>query len=271
MVGYLQKMLHDDQVTSAPRNVKVSMRTAVWMVMWRHPAIRAPFNGWSSAYLARVAIKPGISFSASSISLRPKAARLRSATYTEYCHQLQFNDPDITSEWKDKPWTWRLGQTFWVWVSLRWGGNWKKRYEEDCIEDIGLAGVQIESEWKQSRNGPIITEVKGVGFCREERESGRRRRKRRGMLILRRGARGFSEIALVGLAVSQRFGHKRPLRRKLSIDSGEKLRAASLTVYFSIFNILRYLETSTVLSNLYTTRLFIWAGDFKLNIGSICR
>jgi hypothetical protein len=73
-------MLHDDQVTSAPRATRVSMRTAVWMVMWRQPAIRAPLRGWSAAYLARVAIKPGISFSARSISLRPKAARERSAT-----------------------------------------------------------------------------------------------------------------------------------------------------------------------------------------------
>lgn len=50
------------------------------VLMCRHPAMRAPFNGCSSAYLARVAMRPGISFSASSISRRPKAARLMSAT-----------------------------------------------------------------------------------------------------------------------------------------------------------------------------------------------
>jgi hypothetical protein len=50
------------------------------ILMCRHPAMRAPFNGCSSAYLVRVAIRPGISFSASSISRRPKAARLISAT-----------------------------------------------------------------------------------------------------------------------------------------------------------------------------------------------
>lgn len=48
--------------------------------MCRQPAMRAPFNGWSSAYFLRVSMRPGISFSASSISRRPKAARERSAT-----------------------------------------------------------------------------------------------------------------------------------------------------------------------------------------------
>jgi hypothetical protein len=42
--------------------------------------MRAPLRGWSAAYFSRVAIRPGISFSASSISRRPKAARLMSAT-----------------------------------------------------------------------------------------------------------------------------------------------------------------------------------------------
>lgn len=50
------------------------------ILMCRQPAIRAPFKGWSSAYFLRVSMRPGISFSASSISRRPKAARLRSAT-----------------------------------------------------------------------------------------------------------------------------------------------------------------------------------------------
>jgi hypothetical protein len=50
-------------------------------LMCRQPAIRAPFNGWSSAYFWRVIIRPGISFSANSISRRPNAARLISATF----------------------------------------------------------------------------------------------------------------------------------------------------------------------------------------------
>jgi hypothetical protein len=36
-------MLHD-QVTSAPRAIKVSINTAVWIVMCKHPAIRAPLR-----------------------------------------------------------------------------------------------------------------------------------------------------------------------------------------------------------------------------------
>lgn len=50
------------------------------ILMCKQPAIRAPFKGWSAAYFSRVAMRPGISFSASSISRRPNAARLMSAT-----------------------------------------------------------------------------------------------------------------------------------------------------------------------------------------------
>jgi hypothetical protein len=60
-------LTQEDQVTSAPRAVRVSMRTAVWMVlyttvrvfqcigytwgsyMWRQPAMRAPLRGWLAA------------------------------------------------------------------------------------------------------------------------------------------------------------------------------------------------------------------------------
>lgn len=48
--------------------------------MCKQPAILVPFNGCSSLYFNLVAIKPGISCSANSISLLPKAARLMSAT-----------------------------------------------------------------------------------------------------------------------------------------------------------------------------------------------
>jgi hypothetical protein len=73
--SWVEKMLQLVQVTSAPRAVRVSMRTAVWMVMCKQPAMRAPARGWSAAYLVRMAIRPGISISARSISRRPKAAR----------------------------------------------------------------------------------------------------------------------------------------------------------------------------------------------------
>jgi hypothetical protein len=50
------------------------------VLMCRQPAMRAPFSGCSSAYFSRVAMRPGISFSARSISRRPNAERLMSAT-----------------------------------------------------------------------------------------------------------------------------------------------------------------------------------------------
>src|SRR4051812_47790331 len=73
-------MLQEAQRTSAPSAVSVSMSTAVWMVMCREPLTRAPASGCAEPYSARIAIKPGISCSASVISLRPKSARERSAT-----------------------------------------------------------------------------------------------------------------------------------------------------------------------------------------------
>src|SRR3954454_24775661 len=73
-------MLQLAQRTSAPRLVSVSIRTAVWIVMWRLPVIRAPLRGCSPAYFSRRDMRPGISCSASSISLRPYSASERSAT-----------------------------------------------------------------------------------------------------------------------------------------------------------------------------------------------
>ena len=53
---------------SAPRAASVSIKTAVWIVICREPAMRAPFNGFLGPYSSRVAIRPGISVSASEIS-----------------------------------------------------------------------------------------------------------------------------------------------------------------------------------------------------------
>ena len=75
----VEKILHDAQRTSAPKSLSVSINTAVWMVIWSEPVMRAPLNGLVSANSSRIAIKPGISVSAMAISLRPKAARLISA------------------------------------------------------------------------------------------------------------------------------------------------------------------------------------------------
>jgi hypothetical protein len=58
---------------------RVSISTAVWMVMCSEPVMRAPLSGCSSANSSRSAIRPGISVSAMRISLRPQSARLMSA------------------------------------------------------------------------------------------------------------------------------------------------------------------------------------------------
>ena len=76
----VEKMLHDTQRTSAPSDTSVSMRTAVWTVMCSEPAMRAPCRGRASAYSRRSSIRPGISCSASRISLRPNSWRSMSAT-----------------------------------------------------------------------------------------------------------------------------------------------------------------------------------------------
>ena len=78
--SWVEKMLQDDHVTSAPSSTSVSIKTAVWMVMCKQPAIRAPANGLEAPYSARKAIRPGISASANLISLRPQSARLMSFT-----------------------------------------------------------------------------------------------------------------------------------------------------------------------------------------------
>src|ERR1035437_2129627 len=73
-------MLQLAQRTEAPRSARVTMSTAVWMVMCSEPVMRTPSSGRSLAYLRRMAIRPGISCSAMEISLRPQSARERSAT-----------------------------------------------------------------------------------------------------------------------------------------------------------------------------------------------
>ena len=78
--SWVEKMLQLAQRTRAPRAVRVSISTAVCTVMCSDPVIRAPASGWAGPYSRRIAISPGISCSASSISLRPNSASERSAT-----------------------------------------------------------------------------------------------------------------------------------------------------------------------------------------------
>src|SRR5271167_2544525 len=73
-------MLHDAQRMSAPSAARVSISTAVWIVMCSEPAMRAPRSGCSGPYSSRVAISPGISISAMAISLRPHSASPMSLT-----------------------------------------------------------------------------------------------------------------------------------------------------------------------------------------------
>ena len=75
----VEKMLHDDQVISAPNSIRVSIKTAVWIVIWRQPAILAPLRGFEGPYFLRKCINPGISFSANVSSFLPNSARLMSA------------------------------------------------------------------------------------------------------------------------------------------------------------------------------------------------
>src|SRR6266436_6336806 len=78
--SWVEKMLQLAKRRDAPRSTKVSIKTAVWIVMCNEPVIRTPANGLAFAYFARIAIRPGISCSAISISFRPNSARPRSAT-----------------------------------------------------------------------------------------------------------------------------------------------------------------------------------------------
>src|SRR6266446_5915911 len=78
--SWVEKMLQEAQRTSAPRACRVSISTAVWMVMWSDPAMRAPRSGCWLAYSSRMAMRPGISVSAMRISLRPQSDSLRSVT-----------------------------------------------------------------------------------------------------------------------------------------------------------------------------------------------
>ena len=43
--SWVEKMLHDAQRTSAPSATSVSISTAVWIVMWSEPVMRAPASG----------------------------------------------------------------------------------------------------------------------------------------------------------------------------------------------------------------------------------
>jgi hypothetical protein len=78
--SWVEKILQEDQRTVAPSAISVSISTAVWIVIWRQPAMRAPLSGFFSPNSRLSAIRPGISVSAIAISLRPQSALEMSAT-----------------------------------------------------------------------------------------------------------------------------------------------------------------------------------------------
>src|SRR6266581_1630030 len=91
-------MLQETQRMSAPSAASVSIRTAVWIVICREPAMRAPFRGCLGPYSSRVAIRPGISVSASEISLRPNSARPMSFTMYSDAGLAVMTIPDVEME-----------------------------------------------------------------------------------------------------------------------------------------------------------------------------
>ena len=78
--SWVEKMLQEHQRISAPRAASVSISTAVCTVMWSEPMILAPLSGCWAPNSSRMAMRPGISCSASLISLRPNSASEMSAT-----------------------------------------------------------------------------------------------------------------------------------------------------------------------------------------------
>mmetsp|Transcript_12247 Transcript_12247/g.34072 ORF Transcript_12247/g.34072 Transcript_12247/m.34072 type:complete len:255 (-) Transcript_12247:71-835(-) len=70
----VEKMLQEHHLTFAPKAVKVSMSTAVWMVMCKLPEMFTPLKGCLAPNSFLHCISPGHSTSAISISNLPKSA-----------------------------------------------------------------------------------------------------------------------------------------------------------------------------------------------------
>mmetsp|Transcript_33372 Transcript_33372/g.53473 ORF Transcript_33372/g.53473 Transcript_33372/m.53473 type:complete len:204 (+) Transcript_33372:822-1433(+) len=74
----VENMLHEHQRISAPNACNVSIKTAVCIVKCKDPVILAPLSGCLAFISATHDMRPGISTSASLISLRPYSHCLRS-------------------------------------------------------------------------------------------------------------------------------------------------------------------------------------------------
>lgn len=58
--SWVEKILQLHHLTLAPRVLRVSIKTAVWMVMWSDPEILAPLNGFLAPNYSLSCISPGI-------------------------------------------------------------------------------------------------------------------------------------------------------------------------------------------------------------------
>ena len=76
----VEKILHEDQRTSAPRSTNVSINTPVWIVICMQPKILAPFSGCCAWYFFLIVMSAGISLSAIVSSFLPQSASDISAT-----------------------------------------------------------------------------------------------------------------------------------------------------------------------------------------------
>src|SRR5438874_9138059 len=152
-------MLHDAQRTSAPSACSVSISTAVWIVMCKLPAMRAPRSGASGANSSRIAISPGISVSAMAISLRPQSARSRSATLksqnsafsvTAFIVSLRSYRATRWTEWITRP----LPRIAVQRAPLQW---WREaRPEPGPARSLHCRGLQRSSGRMERRLYPIL-------------------------------------------------------------------------------------------------------------------
>src|ERR1700730_18431477 len=60
-LSWVEKMLQLAQRRDAPRSTKVSIKTAVWIVIGSEPVIRTPANGFAFSYFSPIAITHSIS------------------------------------------------------------------------------------------------------------------------------------------------------------------------------------------------------------------
>ena len=76
----VEKILQEHHLTLEPKDSKVSISTAVYIVICKEPEILVSLSGYSSLYFFLHYTRPGISCSANWISFLPQSFKLRSFT-----------------------------------------------------------------------------------------------------------------------------------------------------------------------------------------------